>query len=475
MQIFITVIAAFFLFVPVTYAQDQAPPERQIEVRSKVFNAESFTLDNGMRVVVIPNHTAPVVTHMVWYGVGAMDEPPGQSGIAHFVEHLMFKGTDKIAPGEFSKTVRALGGNDNAFTSQDITAYYQSIATEHLETVMTMEADRMNNLTFPAEEVDSERLVVLEERRQRTENDPSGYFFEQMNTMLFPNHPYGNPVIGWLHEMEALTRDNVMAFYNKWYAPNNAILIVSGDITGTELKPLAEKTYGTLPREDVPQREWTDVPPLLALPKLVLHHPTIRQPLVRRMYRVPSAAQDKKESLALEVLASIMGDGSTARFYKSLVVDQKVATGANFSYSGTALSDARLGIGATPADGVAPEQLEQAIDKELRKLIEEGVTAQELAEAKTRLVDAATFARDSLSGPAMIFGYALITGHTIDDIEYWPYDIQAVTLDDVNAAARKYLNPDSYNKRPYVTGYLLPEKTAQEQERNKEIKQETAQ
>ncbi|MCB9989833.1 MAG: insulinase family protein [Rhodospirillales bacterium] len=431
------------------------------EGRSKTFNAETFTLENGMRAVVIPNHSVPVVTHMVWYGVGAMDEAPGQSGIAHFVEHLMFKGTEKVPPGEMSKRIRALGGNDNAFTGQDITAYYQSIAVEHLETAMTMEADRMKNLAFPPDHVDSERLVVLEERRQRTENEPTGYFYEQMQTALFPNHPYGNPVIGWLHEMEALTRDNVMDFYKKWYAPNNAILVVSGDITAEKLKPLAEKTYGTIPPQDIPQRTWTKVPPLLATTRLTLHHPTIRQPVVSRMYRVPSTVQNKDDSHALEVLANIMGDGAASRFYKSLVVEQKLAASASFRYSGAALSDSRLTISAAPVDGVSPETLEQAMDKELRRLVKDGVTAQEMSEAKTRMMDSAIFGRDSLTGPAMEFGYALTTGLSMDDVEYWPYDIEKVTLEQVNAAARTYLDPDNYAKRPYVTGYLLPARPAE--------------
>lgn len=446
-------ILLLLVCAPAAHAQEAA--------REKIFNAESFTLENGMRVVVIPNHRVPVVTHMVWYGVGGADEQPGQSGLAHYVEHLMFKGTETVPPGEFSKRVRALGGNDNAFTSQDFTAYFQSVAVEHLETVMTMEADRMNNLTFPGAEVDSERLVVLEERRERTENDPTGYFYEQMRGTLFMNHPYSDPVIGWLHETEALTRDNVMEFYNTWYAPNNAILIVSGDITAERLKPLAEKTYGALPAETVPERVWTQVPPLLATQRLVLHHPSIQQPSFLRLYRVPGMRQNKQESLALDLLTSIMSDGQNSRLYKSLVVDQKLATGANMGYSGSAISDATLQISATPAEGVSLEQLEEAVDAELHKVANDGVTRQELTEAVTRLSDAYNFSRDSLQGPAMTFGHALITGSTIEDVEYWAYDIQKLTVEQINDVARRYLDPDDINKRPYVTGYVLPEETAE--------------
>lgn len=442
------------LAVPPASAQEPPP-------REKAFNAESFTLDNGMRVVVIPNHRVPVITHMVWYGVGAADEAPGKSGLAHFTEHLMFKGTQTVPPGEFSKRVRALGGNDNAFTSQDYTAYFQSIAVEHLETVMTMEADRMNNLTFPPEQVDSERLVVLEERRERTENDPTGYFYEQMRSMLFTNHPYSDPVIGWLHEMEALNRENVMDFYNAWYAPNNAILIISGDVTAEKLKPLAEKTYGVLPRETVPERIWTEVPPLLATPRLVLRHPTIQQPSFSRIYRAPAMKQNKQDSLALELVSAIMSQGQNSRLYKSLVVEQKLATNAQMGYNGSAISDATLNIGATPAEGVTLEQLEQAIDAELEKLVRDGVTQQELTEAVTRLRDAYIFSRDSLQGPAMIFGHALITGSSIEDVEYWAYDIQELTVEQLNDVARRFLDPDEIYKRPYVTGYVLPEEAPQ--------------
>lgn len=448
MRLILSACLAFFLLVSAAYAQN-AP-------REKIFNAETFTLDNGMDVVVIPNHRVPVVTHMVWYGVGAADEDPGQSGLAHFVEHLMFKGTEKVPPGEFSKRVRALGGNDNAFTGQDFTAYFQSIAVEHLETVMTMEADRMTNLMFDQEHVDSERLVVLEERRQRTENDPKGYFFEQMRTTLYPNHPYSDPVIGWLHEMEALTRENVSAFYNKWYAPNNATLIVSGDMTAEKLKPLAEKVYGVIPAREVPERSWTEVPPLLAKPRLVLRHPTIRQPSVHRLYRAPSSAQNKGDSLALQVLGNIMGSGATSRFYKALVVEQKIATHARFHYTPAGRLSSTIQVSATPTDGVELEALEQAMDAELLELLTDGVTETEVAESKARLKDMAVFSRDSIAGPAMNIGQTLLDGNTLDDIEYWPYDIESVTIEQINEVAKKYLSEESNKDRLHVTGYILP-------------------
>lgn len=422
----------------------------------KVFGAESAALDNGMQVVVVPNHRAPVATVMVWYRVGSINEGTGQSGLAHFMEHLMFKGTAKVGPGLYSRQIKALGGDENAFTSYDYTAYHSTIATKNLPKILELEADRMTGLTFPADQVTSELKVVLEERRQRTENDPRGYFYEQLRALLFVNHPYGRPVLGWMHEVDSLKRDNAMAFYRQWYAPNNAILVVSGDVTMKELKPLAQQYFGKLKPIKLPARQWTTVPPLTGLPRLTLHTAEIRQPVLERLYRVPSYTQDKTESLALEVMENIMDGGAATRLYRTLVVEKKLASSVGMSYDATGLSDTTVTITAVPAEGVSLETLEKAIDETLRDFIKTGPTAQELREAKDRLKDAAVFARDSLMGPAMIFGQALASGETVADVETWPSQIEGVTDLQVVAAAKKYLNPDDYGLRPYVTGYLLP-------------------
>lgn len=427
----------------------------------KVFNAESFTLENGLRVVVIPNHRAPVVTHMVWYRVGSADELPGETGLAHFLEHLMFKGSPNVAPGEFSKAVRRKGGKDNAFTSHDFTAYYQSVAKHALPEMMEMEADRMQGLLLPEDAIISERNVVLEERRQRTENDPRNFFQEQMQSIMFINHPYGNPVIGWFNEIDTLDEGPLRKFYKKWYGPNNAIMVVSGDMTAEELKPLAEKYYGHIPPLDtVPERNWTNVPPLIATPKLVMENDRIEQPMYRRMFRVPSHRQNKEESNALAVLEDILGGGVSARLYKNIVVRDKLATSVSFSYYGTAWSDSLLYIGASPKDGVSMTEIESAIEKEVLDVIENGVTEEELKISKQRMIDSAVFARDSLRGPAMIVGRALITGATLDDIEYWPKHVNAVTAEQVQQVAAKYLDHRDYGRRPYVTGHILPKNKA---------------
>lgn len=437
-------------------------PEAQPEDRKKVFNAETFTLDNGMEVVVIQNSRAPVVTHMVWYKVGAADEDWGKSGIAHFLEHLMFKGSDRVGlpplqPGEFSKIVRSMGGNDNAFTAHDYTAYFQSVAADKLEDVMRMEAGRMNGMNPPPGEVESERKVVLEERRQRTDNDPRGQFNEQLAAMAFVNHPYGIPVIGWGHEISQMQWPEVKAFYDRWYAPNNAILVVSGDVSPGDVFQKAIDIYGRLPAEQVPERRRPRSPALNSRTSVTLEHPAIHEPMAQILYRAPSAHQNKQESLALEVLAEIMGGGPTSRLYKSLVSEKKIAIDAGLSYDGDALDDASLWVYATPTAKTPLQKIETALEDELRLLAAKGVSVQELEDAKSRLQDEAAYARDSLTGPAMVIGNALATGSSMDDIEYWPYDIAAVTAEQVQAVAATYLNPGRPYIYPPVTGYLLPQ------------------
>lgn len=424
------------------------------QARDKVFDAQHYTLDNGLEIVVIPNHRAPVVTHMVWYKTGAADEDRGKSGIAHFLEHLMFKGSKGLAPGEFSRIIRSLGGNDNAFTSQDFTAYFQSISVKYLELAMRMEASRMRGLNPPLEEVESELKVILEERRQRIDNTPNGRFDEALNAALYVNHPYGIPTIGWFHEIERLTWDDAKAFYDHHYGPNNAILVVSGDVTGEQVHELAKDIYGRLPRIDVPKREWTKMPPLQTRPIIKMHDKSVQQPLIQLSFIAPSAHQDKKTSLALQVLEDIMGGGPTSRLYKALAVDQKLVSSVGFYYSANNWNNAEINLYASPLPGHSLDKVRAALLTELDKLLKDGVTPTEVKEAKARLQDEAIYARDSLAGPAMVIGQALTTGSTLDDIEYWPDDISAVTVKDINEAAKSTLN---YETIRFVTGYLMPE------------------
>ncbi len=437
-------------------AQPGAPPPaaaaRTPTVEKGVFFPESFTLANGMQVVVITNTRVPVVTHMVWYRVGAADEPRGTSGIAHFLEHLMFKGTKDIPPGAFSRIVAKNGGQDNAFTSWDYTAFYQSVARDRLEMVMTMEADRMTGLQLSDAVVYPERDVIIEERRQRVENDPADRMREQVDATLHVHHPYGTPVIGWPQEMAALTREDAERFYRTWYTPNNAILVVSGDITAADLKPLAEKYYGAIPARPLPARSRVSDPPLSAARRVVLEDEEVRQPSVQRLWHAPSYRTDAdKQAYALQVLTEVMSGGATGRLYRALVMEQKVATSAWMGYSPVSWDGTAFVAGVSPAPGIGAEQAEAALLEQIRTLLDKGVSEEEVATAKRRMLADAAYARDSLSGPAQTLGASLATGQSIDDVESWPVRIDAVTAEQVTAAARAILGqPD------HVTGLLLP-------------------
>lgn len=418
------------------------------------FKAETFTLKNGMQVVVLPDHRVPVVTHQLWYRTGSADEPKGKSGIAHFLEHLMFKGTKKIKPGEFSKIVARNGGADNAQTSTDYTMYFQRIAKDRLPLVMEMEADRMKNLVLSDEIVLPERDVILEERNQRTDNDPSSLLFEQMSAALYLSHPYGIPTIGWRHEMEKLSRADAIDFYGKHYAPDNTILVVAGDITATELRPLAQQYYGQLKPAKFAKRERPQEPPTIAARRVLLDDARVEQPSVSRLYLTPSYTTGKdKMAYAIEVMAQILGGSDTSRLNRALVEEQQIAVSASTYYDGDGLDDTYLFVGATPVEGISLEQLEEAMNKVVDELVANGVTDEELVRAKTLLTSAAVYARDSQAQMARIYGSALVSGETIEDVEAWPARINEVTADQVKAAAQYVLQMNRS-----VTG-LLRKKT----------------
>lgn len=418
-----------------------------------VFNPETFMLKNGMQVVVVPNHRVPVVTHMVWYRVGSADEAMNESGIAHFLEHLMFKGTKKRKNGEFSEIVARNGGRENAFTSTDYTAYHQTIAVDRLEMVMEMEADRMTNLVITPDQVEPERQVVLEERRSRVENEPGSILREHLNATLFMSHPYRNPVIGWKHDIEGLNIDRILAFYKRWYAPNNAILVVAGDMTAEKLKPLAEKYYGVIPRQPATIRQRAKEPPQQAERRVTLRDKRVRQPSWRRIFLAPGLQWgESKHVYPLELLSDIVGSGASSRFYKSLVIEQKLAVAAGVHYSGDRRGPGQFVVYASPRPGTSMDALETAVLKEIEKLKSGGVSKDELDRAKSRMLSEAVYARDSLSGGARVIGSALATGLSIDDVENWPERISAVSLDAVNEAAKMI-----FITKQSVTGLLLPE------------------
>ena len=409
-------------------------------------------LDNGMDVVVIPDRRAPVITHMVWYRNGSADDPAGKSGIAHFLEHLMFKGTARHPQGEFSEIVAELGGQENAFTSTDYTAYFQRAAKEHLPVLMEFEADRMTGLVLSDEIVDPERDVVLEERRMRTDSDPGSQLNEAVQATLYSHHPYGTPIIGWSHEIEGLGRADALAYYHRFYTPENAILIVAGDVDNDEVVALARETYGRVPaRGETPVRVRQREPEPRAHRLVTLADPKVEQPSAQRVYMVPSYKTEKPgEAAALEVLAHLLGGGSTSLLYKALVLDRKIAVAAGAYYMGTALDETRFFLWGIPTEEVSLETLDAAIEEIVHGMGQTLVDAADLTRAQTRLVADAVYAQDNQASLARWYGAALSTGLTVEAVERWPSDIEAVTAEDVRAAAATWLR-----KRRAVTGFLV--------------------
>jgi zinc protease len=419
-----------------------------------------FTLANGLQVVVVPDHRAPVVTHMIWYKVGSADETPGKSGLAHFLEHLMFKGTEKNPGDAFSRDVAAIGGQENAFTGSDYTAFFQRVPRDRLKDMMALEADRITGLVLTDDVVRPELSVVLEEQNMRVANNPAARLGQQMDAALYLNHPYGRPVIGWRGEIENLNRDDALAFYDRFYSPNNAIVIIAGDVTADEVKADAESTYGKVPdRAEINPRLRPKEPVPEAARTVTLADFRVEQPTVSRDYLVPSETTAKPgESEALDVLAHVLGSGENSRLYRSLVLDKGIALNAGAYYSGTALDYGKFGVYGSPKPGVSLRDVEAGIDTILADVIDHGVTADELDRAKTRLIADAVYAEDNQATLARWYGSALATGQTVDEVRSWPDRIRAITGEDVQQAARTWLD-----RRRSVTGYLV--KSLQPEER----------
>jgi zinc protease len=413
-----------------------------------------FVLDNGLEVVIIPDHRAPVVTHMLWYRTGSADEQPGKSGIAHFFEHLMFKGTTNHGPGEFSARVAEVGGRENAFTSYDYTGYYQQVAPSELRVMMEFEADRMHNLVLTDDVIGPERDVIIEERNSRVENNPQALLGEEINATLYQNHPYRIPVIGWMHEIEELNREDAIEFYGRYYAPNNAILIVAGDVEPEAVRGMAEEIYGSVPRgPDLPPRVRPTEPEQNAARTVTLSDERVAVPSYSKRWLVPSyTTAEPGKAEALDLLSEVLGGGVRSRIYQELVVKQGIAASAGAYYQGTSLDDTSFTVYGSPRGDATLEQVEAAIDAEIAKIAEDGVTDDELAKAKKRFLRSMIFSRDDQADMARIYGATLTTGGTVEDIAEWPDRIEAVTADQVKAAAAEWLD-----QRRSVTGYLLPE------------------
>jgi zinc protease len=416
---------------------------------AKIFQ---FALQNGMQVLVVPDHRAPVVTQMLWYRVGAVDDPPGLGGMAHFFEHMMFRGTPTVPGDQFAQTVARNGGVENAFTTHDFTAFYEQIAKDRLHTVMALDADRIANLDLSDPNVHTEREVVLEERRMRIENDPQSLMREQMEAALYLSHPYGRPVIGWSEEIRHIGRTEAQDFYEHHYAPNNAILVVAGDVTSQEVRAEAEAVYDKVPARPTAVRAEFAQPPRLGETRMTVARDDVKVPVFMRLYRVVSYAGARPgEGEALEVLAQLMGGDATSALYRELVVKRKLASDAGASYSGYARDDGEFGVYAVPRPGVRIDVLEHNVDAVMEEFNHSQPKAADLERAKTQLVADAIYRRDSQYAMASAYGQALAIGLTADDVTEWPDRIRAVSGEAITKVAVNDLL-----KREAVSGYLLP-------------------
>jgi len=409
-----------------------------------------FVLDNGMQVVVVEDHRAPVVQHMLWYRAGSADEPKGSSGVAHFLEHLLFKATDKMESGEFSSVVAANGGRDNAFTSYDYTAYFQRVAADRLELMMTMEADRMKNIRLTPENIATERDVIIEERNQRTENNPQALFGEQISAAQYLHRRYGTPIIGWMHEMEELDLDDALSFYELYYSPNNTVLVVSGDVTPEGVRALAERHYGPIPMNPaLPDRLRTEEPRQNAERRVIFRDARVAQPYISRSYLVPERDSGAQETAAaLTILSEILGGGTTSFLTEKLQFDTQVATYAATGYSGVSLDDTTFRVIMVPSEGVTLEDGEAALDGALAEFMTTGVDAEQLERIKLQIRASEIYAQDNVDGIANRYGSALTSGLTVADVQAWPAILDAVSAEDIMQAATLLRREAS------VTGWL---------------------
>ena len=415
-------------------------------------NVTSFSLENGMRVVVVEDHRAPVVTHMVWYRAGASDENSGKSGIAHLLEHLLFKETENVENGEFSKTVAALGGSDNAFTSQDYTAYYQRVSKQYLDLMMYYESDRMRNLKISELDFNTEVKVVIEERSQRTDSKPGALFNEQNMASLYLNHPYGVPIVGWRHELEDLDREDAIEFYKTYYSPNNAILIVSGDVDPKNVQVLANNFYGSLKNTiylDVRKRP--SEPPQIVERRLIFEDERVSQPYITRTYLAAERdSGQQREAAALTLLADLIGsDGIQSILGKTLQLDNKKAIYTNAYYNGLSYDDTNFSLIVVPNNDVTLLGIEVELDKVINTFISNGIDEDHLERIKFQYKAQQIYSLDSAYSQARRFGVALTSGLTIEDVLAWPKIIQDIKSSEILAAAVSL-----FKKERSVTGWI---------------------
>jgi zinc protease len=406
--------------------------------------AQEFMLKNGMKVIVKEDHRAPTVAHMIWYKVGSVDEQNGTTGVAHVLEHLMFKATDKLKTGEFSKRVAALGGRENAFTSKDYTAYFQQLEKSRLEKVMELEADRMANLKFNKDEFAKEIRVVMEERRWRTEDQPTALVYESLNAAAFAAHPYHHPIVGWMSDLEHMTVQDAKTWYERWYGPNNATMVVSGDVDARQVHALAEKYFGKIPAKRLPIRKPQDEPPQRGVRRVSVKAPA-ENPYVSLAFKVPTLRDVEKDQdvYALEVLAAVLDGYDNARLNAKLVRTDRVANSVGAGYSSIARGAVLFLLDGTPARGTTTEQLEKLLRAEVERIAKEGVSEEELQRVKTQLIAGQIYKRDSTFGQAMEIGVIEMTGISHTNIDRIIDKLKTVTPQQVQEVAQKYFGDDT--------------------------------
>ncbi|MCL1824624.1 MAG: insulinase family protein [Betaproteobacteria bacterium] len=404
-------------------------------------NPFETTLDNGMKVVVREDRRAPSVVHMVWYRSGSMDEPTGVTGVAHVLEHMMFKGTRKVGPGEFNARVAALGGRDNAFTSRDYTAYFQQIPPAHLGTVMALEADRMKNLALTDEAFSREIEVIKEERRLRTDDRPRALVYEQLMAIAFQAHPYHHPVIGWMTDLITMTAEDARTWYRNWYTPSNASLVVVGDVDHQAVFKLARQHYGTIKSAKLPTRRISNEPNQIGSRSVTVRAPA-ELPYLAMAWRVPSLRNPAadREAYALQMLSEILDGYDGARLNRRLVREQRIAVSAGAAYDGINRGPALFFLEGSPAPGQSIEALEASLRAELQRIRDEGVGEDELNRVKNQALATRIYSRDSLMGQAMEIGQLESSGLSWRDDVRLLAGLRAVTAEEVREVARRYFN-----------------------------------
>ena len=406
-------------------------------------NPFEHRLPNGLRVIVKEDRRAPTVAHMVWYHAGGMDETNGTTGVAHLLEHMMFKGTPSIGPGEFSRRVAAAGGRDNAFTNKDYTAYFQQIPKEKLGEMMQLEADRMRHLNLDAREYAQEIKVVMEERRLRTDDQPRALLYEQMMAVAFQAHPYRVPVIGWMNDLENMTVADARDWYERWYVPNNALLVVVGDVDHQAVFRLAEQHYGPIASRALPERKPQTEPPQRGIRRLTLKA-AADLPLVVMAYKVPVLRDLEKDAdpYALEMLAAVLDGHEAARFSRHLVREKRLAVSVSVGYDAISRGPGLFFLMGSPSEGKTCAELEAALRAEMLRIVQEGVAADELARARAQLVAGQIYKRDSMFAQAMEIGQNETAGIPYDADKRLLEKLQAVTAAEVQAVAKKYFSDD---------------------------------